>query len=355
MRAFAVLEPGNPKIEQVDIELEDLRPRAVRLRVQHSGVCHSDVHLRTGYHDLGSAGRVPLVDRGIAFPLVLGHEVVGVVEEVGSDVDEVQVGDVRLVYPWIGCGNCRHCRDGRDNLCASPQTIGANQPGGYAELLDVPDPRFLVDVDGLDPAAAATLACSGLTAYGAARKLDSVPRDSPVLVIGVGGVGLSVVAALRALGHQQICAVDTSSAHLALACEVGATSAVLSEEGGDASHAIREAVDGPIEAAIDLVNNGATSALGFGALTKGGILVPVGLFGGDVRLPAVMLPLKAVTIAGSYVGTLGQLVDLVDLARRGAFPSVPLIPGVLDAVGVAGALDQLQRGGVAGRIVLAPR
>lgn len=353
MRAFAVVEPGNPAVHEVEIELDAVLPHEVRLRVIRSGVCHSDVHLRTGYHDLGSAGRVSLADRGIAFPLVLGHEIVGVVEEVGGDVDGVVVGDVRLVYPWIGCGDCRHCRNGRDNLCAAPRTIGANRPGGYAELVTVPDARFLVAVDGLDLGAAATLACSGLTAYGAARKLDSLPRDLPVVVIGVGGVGLSVVAALRALGHHQVCAVDTSSVHLALARDLGATSTVVAGEGDDLA-AIRAAVGGPVEAVVDLVNNGVTTALGFDVLAKGGTLVPVGLFGGDVRLPAVMLPLKAVTISGSYVGTLAELVELVELARQGVFPSVPQIPGVLDADGVAAALDRLLVGGVAGRIVLKP-
>ncbi|WGY00400.1 alcohol dehydrogenase catalytic domain-containing protein [Nocardioides sp. QY071] len=331
------------------VERTALGPREVRLRVIRSGVCHSDVHLRTGFHDLGGGTRVPLVERGFTYPLVLGHEVVGVVEEVGAEVAEVTPGDVRLVYPWIGCGTCRRCTAGRDDLCAAHRALGAVLPGGYAETVVVPEARYLLAVDGIDPAVAATLACSGLTAFGAASKVDAAP-EAPVVVSGAGGVGLALVAILRAFGHRNICAIDHSVHSLRLAEGMGATSTVLA--GDDLADRVREAVGEPVEAFVDLVNDGTTTRLGFDLLAKGGLLVAVGLFGGELRLPAVMLPLKAVRITGSYVGTLADLHTLVGLARDGGLPTVPVLPGTLDAAGVSDALDRLAEGGVRGRIVL---
>lgn len=349
MRAYAVVRPVDPAIEEVELPLSGLGPREVRLRVSHAGVCHSDVHLRTGFHDLGGEGRVPLAERGFSYPLVLGHEIVGVVEDVGSAVDGVAAGDVRLVYPWLGCGTCRRCRAGADNLCPTPRTIGANLPGGYAETVTVPDARYLLSIDGVDPSTAATLACSGLTAYGAALKIDA-PKKAPVVVNGVGGVGLALVAILRSLGHETVCALDVSAKNLAVAEQLGATHSVLIGE--DPLAQVRDVIKDPIDTVIDLVNNGSTLRTGFELLAKGGSLVSVGLFGGEMRLPTVMLPLKAVRIIGSYVGSLSELSALVQVARSGTLPTVPVLAGALDRDGVAHSLDQLAAGAVQGRIVL---
>lgn len=352
MRAFAVLQ-NDPTITEIDLPVGSPTGTEVLLDVIRSGVCHTDTHLRSGAYDLGSRGEMRLVDRGIPYPLVMGHEVVGRVVAVGNHVSEVAPGDIRLVFPWLGCGTCAACLDDQENACPRGRNIGVALPGGYAERIVVPHPKYLLDVWTLDLSWAATLACSGLTAFSAVRKILPASPDEPVMVIGAGGVGLMAVSVLSALGHRNVGVVDLSDDNLSLARDRGATWTVSA-----ASDEVRKAVNtgagGPLAASIDFVNNGITAALAFDSLVKGGRMVQVGLFGGEFVLPTALLALKMVTIQGSFVGSLGELRELVELAKTGKLPDVPTLDGELTAGGVGAALDRLASGGVPGRIVLQP-
>ncbi|QNF95394.1 alcohol dehydrogenase [Janibacter sp. YB324] len=350
MQTYAVVSDASTDMSQIEIPTPEPQGTEVLLRVTHSGVCHTDTHLREGYYDLGARGKMRMVDRGIPYPLVMGHEVVGVVEQVGTQATGVAKGETRLVYPWTGCGECAVCLAGRENACAQGRNIGVARPGGYADHVLVPHPRYLLDIEGVDPSWAATMACSGLTAYSAARKVLPLPEDAPVVVIGVGGVGLTAVATLSALGHRNICAVDMSEDNLAAARELGATTTVVS--GSDLVASVTEAVGGPVDAVIDFVNNSQTAPTAFDLLVKGGKMVQVGLFGGDVTIPTALLALKMLRIEGSFVGSLGELEEVVDLAKQGKVPRIPVTEGELDLASVTGTLDRLTRGGVTGRIVL---
>ena len=225
------------------------------------------------------------------------------------------------------------------------------RPGGYADHLVVPHSRYLIDVEGLDPSWAATMACSGLTAYSAASKVLPLPPDAPVVVIGVGGVGLTAVATLSAQGHKAICAVDRAEANLAAAQELGASVTVTADT-TDLSGKVLAATGGPVDAVIDFVNNDQTASAAFDMLAKGGRMVQVGLFGGEVTIPTALLALKMLTIEGSFVGTLSELHEVVELAKQGRAPRIPVIDADLDLAGVTSSLDRLTAGGVTGRIVL---
>lgn len=350
MKAFAVLE-GTKHITEITLPTPVPEGSEVLLRVLHSGVCHSDTHLLEGGYDLGSRGTLKLSDRGIPYPLVMGHEVVGIVEKVGPEAPAGLLGTIRLVYPWIGCGSCTTCRAGRDNECAAGRTLGVARPGGYAEHILVADARYLFDIDGLDPKWAATLACSGLTAYSAVNKVLPLAPTDPVVVIGAGGVGLTAIALLQALGHRNVVAMDVSAGNLELAKGLGATTSVLA--GTDSTpQDLSEAAGEPIAAVIDFVNSGATSLLAFEVLRKGGHLVQVGLFGGEIVVPTALMALRILTLQGSFVGNVDELKSLVELAKSGAVPHIPIIPGALDEASVASSLADLIRGGVPGRIVL---
>ena len=351
MRAFAIAESGTTEITEMDVPTPTPQGAEVLLRVTRSGVCHTDTHLRAGYYDLGRRGHMKLTDRGVPYPLVMGHEVVGVVEAVGPDASGVEIGSTRLIYPWIGCGECAACEAGRENACPRGRNLGVARPGGYADRIVVPHPRYLVDVEGLDPSWAATMACSGLTAYSAARKVLPLPPDAPVVVIGVGGVGLTAVATLAALGHRAICAVDMSEANLEAARELGASVTVTADP-ENLSGKVIAATGAPVDAVIDFVNNAQTAPAAFDMLAKGGRMVQVGLFGGEVTIPTALLALKMITIEGSFVGTLSELHEVVELAKQGKAPRIPVIDADLDLTGVSGALDRLTAGGVTGRIVL---
>jgi propanol-preferring alcohol dehydrogenase len=351
MRAFAVSTSSTTEISEIHIPTPTPQGTEVLLRVIRSGVCHTDTHLRAGYYDLGSRGKMRLTDRGVPYPLVMGHEVVGVVEATGPDAAGVEIGSTRLIYPWLGCGECTACQAGRENACPRGRNIGVARHGGYADQVLVPDPQYLVDVDGLDLSWAATLACSGLTAYSAARKVLPLPADVPVVVIGVGGVGLTAIATLSALGHKAICAVDMSEANLAAAESLGASTTVVADT-QDLSAKVIASVGGPVSGVIDFVNNSQTAAAAFDMLAKGGRMVQVGLFGGEVTIPTALLALKMLTIEGSFVGTLSELHEVVKLAKQGGIPHIPVSDAELDLPGVTNALDRLTSGGVTGRIVL---
>jgi hypothetical protein len=200
MKSMQVTEFGQPLV-QADTPTPVPRGREVLLRVRAAGVCHTDLHLWHGGYDLGHGRTLSLKERGVTLPLTMGHETVGIVEAVGEDAGEVPLGAVRLVYPWIGCGQCEVCREGRENLCLTPRTIGINRAGGYADYILVPDPRHLVDLQGLDPVRAAPLACSGLTCFSALRKIgEDVLRRGAIVVVGAGGLGLMSLQLLKAMG-----------------------------------------------------------------------------------------------------------------------------------------------------------
>jgi propanol-preferring alcohol dehydrogenase len=259
------------------------------------------------------------------------------------------VGARRIVYPWVGCGVCAACTSDEDNMCLKPRSLGVFQHGGYATHVLAPHPRHLIDPGKLDPALAATYACSGITVYSAVMKLMPMPPDEPLVLVGAGGLGLNALALLRALGHRNIVVVDISEEKRAAAKAGGATS-VVDGSGEDVAARIIEAAGGRVAAIVDLVNGTASAAAAFNALRKGGKLVQVGLFGGELRIPLPLMPIQALTIQGSYVGSVKDLRALVALAQGGTLPALPLAE-----VPMAQANDALMRlrdGKVTGRLVL---
>jgi alcohol dehydrogenase, propanol-preferring len=136
-----------------------------------AGVCHSDLHIWEGGFDLGGGRRLILKDRGVHLPLTLGHETVGEILSIGPNVTDRKVGEMCLVYPWIGCSVCRICRNGYENLCMKSRCLGIHCDGDYSNQLLVPHSKYLVPLEGLDPVTAAPLACSGVTTYSALKKL----------------------------------------------------------------------------------------------------------------------------------------------------------------------------------------
>ncbi|CAN5255138.1 alcohol dehydrogenase [soil metagenome] len=352
-QAYAVFAENGP-ITAVEIEVPSPSAHGVVLRVTNVGVCHSDTHIREGGYNLGNGTLLRLADRGINFPIVMGHETVGEVVAIGDAVTSCAIGDTRLVYPWIGCGECSHCLAGHDPLCADQRAIGVSRPGGYAELVSVPHEKFVLDFGDIDPGWAATLACSGLTAYSATSKvLQHVSPSQPIVVIGAGGVGLTAIATLKARGHQNICAVDVKESNLEAARRVGASSTVLTS-GDQAAADILNTIGEPASGVIDFVGSTPTSNTAVSVLAKGGRLVLVGLFGGELVLPTVLVTIKILSILGSYLGDLQDLKDILELAVSGRLPKIPIENGHLDPQSISDSLSRLVAGGVQGRIVLSP-
>jgi alcohol dehydrogenase, propanol-preferring len=348
MRAWAVVENGQP-LQDIELPTPEPQGSEVLLEVTHCGVCHSDLHIWEGFYDLGGGNRMSLKDRGVVLPLAMGHEIVGRVAKLGPDAKGVAQGDVRIVYPWVGCGACADCLGETDNMCTKPRSLGVFQHGGYATHVLAPHPRHLIDPGTIDPAVAATYACSGVTVYSAIRKVMPMPADQPIVVVGAGGLGLNAIAVLKAMGHRRIMVVDVSAEKLAAAREAGATDTVEASTEGTTARIVA-ACGGPVRAVIDLVNGTATARFAFDALQKGGKLVQVGLFGGELTLPLPLMAIRALTVQGSYVGTPADLRDLVSLAQEGKLKPLPVT--TVPRAQVNDALMRLRQGRVTGRVVL---
>lgn len=324
----------------------------VLLRVSAAGVCHTDIHTWHGWYDLGGGKRLNMADRGISLPLTLGHEIVGMAVDTGPDAKGIAPGRHYLVYPWIGCGNCRVCKRGQEQLCRTPRFLGIFQPGGYSDHVLVPDAKYLIDIGNMPPEQAAPYACSGLTTYSAIKKIDpAVLREERVVVIGAGGLGLMCVSLLAALGSPGVVVVETDEARRQAALDAGAMAAVdpampetlrrVQQELGDAAWAV-----------IDCVGSDRTVQLALDLLIKGGQLIQVGLFGGQIILPTPLIPIRAISLIGSYVGRLDELRELMALVASGRVKPIPTSCRGLHEAGHA--LHDLEQGKVVGRVILQP-
>ena len=348
MRAWAVVANGAP-LKEMELPTPEPKGTEVLLETTHCGVCHSDLHIWEGFYDLGGGKRMSLVDRGVVLPLAMGHEIVGRVVKLGPEAKGVKPGDLRIVYPWVGCGTCAACLGDEDNMCLKPKSLGVYQNGGYATHVLAPHPRHLVDPGTLDPAVAATYACSGITVYSAIQKVMPLPPEEPVVLVGAGGLGMNAIEILKALGHKNIVVVDVSAEKREAARREGA-SQTIDGSGEGVAKRIVEACGGPVAAVIDLVNGTATARFAFDALRKGGKLVQVGLFGGELSLPLPLMPIRALTVQGSYVGTVKDLRALVKLAQSGAVKPLPVTE--VPQRDANAALMRLRDGKVTGRLVL---
>lgn len=348
MHAWAVVENGEP-LKRIELPTPEPKGTEVLLEVTHCGVCHSDLHIWEGYYDVGGGQKMSLKDRGVVLPLAMGHEIVGRVVAMGPDAEGVKTGDLRIVYPWLGCGTCAACLAEEDNMCLTPQSLGVYRNGGYGSHVVAPHPRHLVDPGTLDPAVAATYACSGITVYAAIKKVMPIVKTEAIVLVGAGGLGLNAIAVLRALGHEHIVSVDVSEEKRQAALKAGAHK-VVDGTGEGVAKRIMEAAGGPVLAIIDLVNGTATARFAFGALRKGGKLVQVGLFGGELMLPLPIMAIRALTIQGSYVGNPKELRELVALAQAGTLAALPVAE--VPQAQANDALMRLREGKVTGRLVL---
>ena len=350
MISFDVCQCGAP-LQRMERPTPKPEGSEVLLKVLATGVCHSDLHIWDGFYEMGAGKRMNLLDRGIKLPLTMGHEIVGEVAAVGPDVKGVKIGDRRLVFPWIGCGECNVCKSGEEQLCGKPKFLGVFANGGYGDHVVVPHARYLLDIGTLPPENAAPLACSGLTTYGALKKLGAGLQREPLVIIGAGGLGFMCLALAKAMGSPGVIMVDIDAAKREAAIKAGASAAV-DGKAADAAAQIVKLTNGGAWNVIDLVGSSQTVKLGTDCLTKGGRLVVVGLFGGDITLSTPVIPLRAITIQGSYVGSLGELQELLELVRQKGVPALPVATRPLTSAGAA--LNDLRAGNVIGRLVLTP-
>jgi len=315
----------------------------VRLTVSAAGVCHSDLHVI--HEGVGAAW---------ALPFTLGHEICGVVAEVGAGVSGVVVGTQVVVHAPLGCGECSRCLAGVTNYCDRRRQlpaagVGLGVDGGMADSVVV-DARAVVPAPGIDPCLAATLTDAGLTSYHALTSVRGLEKGALIVVIGVGGLGHLALQMARTLFEARVVAVDNRPEALVLAEKLGA--AAIARDGGEATEAVRRLSGGwGADAVLDFAGVPATTAFATDLLRTAGELVLVGTGGGSLEVTkAGKLP-QGMRLSLPFWGSRTELEEVVALAARGTLRTETLAAPLDDA---AEAMERLHRGEVVGRSVLVP-
>ena len=342
MISYQTSAPGAPLIE-VESKTPEPQGSEVLIKTIACGVCHSDIHMHEGVFDLGGGKQLEVGREG----MVLGHEIFGEVIALGPDAQDAEIGDRRVVFPWIGCGECAACKRGDEQLCTPGCALGIARAGGFADHVMVPHSRYLFDKGDVMDSLAATYACSGLTAYGALKKIGELHEGDDIVIIGAGGVGMMAIQIARALGMDPI-VVDIDDDKLEAARALGVNRSYNSSELQTAKD-IRQTTGGAY-AALDFVGAEASVSYGLGCLRKGGMLIIVGLYGGSLTLPIPFIPMNARIIQGSYVGGLEDMAELMAMVREGKIAPIQITERPLKEANQA--LIDLKAGNVRGRQVL---
>ena len=250
-----------------------------------SGICGSDTHAAHGRH--------PFID----LPYHPGHEVVGVIAAVGSEVAGIEVGQRVTVEPDLPCWNCKQCRSDRQNLCENLRFFGCGyEQGGMADYFTIPANRLHVIPDELDYRAAALIEPMSTPVH--AVRLAGDVRDKAVVILGAGTVGLLLLAVVRARGAKRVVVTDPLAAKRALAAGQGAD-AVLDATADDIVAQARAALGESADVVFDCVAVTATVRQAIGMASKGGTVVIVGVPADDVNVPLPVVQDHQVRIQGS--------------------------------------------------------
>ncbi|MCT2007461.1 alcohol dehydrogenase AdhP [Micrococcus lylae] len=334
MKAAVVTRFGN-ETEVKEVERPTPGQHQALVKLIASGVCHTDLHAMEGDWPVKPTP-----------PFIPGHEGVGIVEEVGPDVDNVKVGDmVGNAWLWTACGHCQYCRTGWETLCEEQLNGGYSTDGSFGEYMLV-DTRYApVIPEGSDPLEVGPILCAGVTVYKGLKQTEVRPGQW-VVISGIGGLGHIAVQYAVAMG-MRVVAVDVADDKLKLAERHGAEITVNANV-ADPSVEIQEKIGGAHGVLVTAVHPQA-----FGqaiAMTRrGGTIVFNGLPPGDFPAPIFDIVLKGLTIRGSIVGTRQDMVEALEFYAAGkikpTFHTRPL--GDINAV-----FDEMRHGKIDGRVVI---
>jgi alcohol dehydrogenase, propanol-preferring len=332
-RAAVVHDFQSPlKVEQVPFP--ELQPDQIRVKVEASGLCHTDIHAAHGDWPIKPSP-----------PFIPGHEGVGIVTELGDTVTEVALGD-RVAMPWLGyaCGVCDYCVTGWETLCESQKNMGYGIDGGFGEYATAYAHYVAKVPEGVDPLDAAPLTCAGVTTYKAVKVAGTRSSDL-VAVFGVGGLGHLAIQ-YAAIAGGRVIAVDLVDEKLELARKLGAEFTVNAAK-EDPVAAIKKL--GGADQAISLAVSPKAFEQAYGTLRRGGKLVFVALPADNfVTLPIFETVLNGITIAGSIVGTRTDLREVFELHAAG---KTHVIREVRSLDTVNDSIADVEHGRVPARIV----
>jgi S-(hydroxymethyl)glutathione dehydrogenase / alcohol dehydrogenase len=356
VRAALLTAPGEA-LRLVDLDLPEPGPGQVRVRIAATGVCHSDLSLARG------ALRQKM-------PVVLGHESAGTVVSVGEGVTATAPGD-RVVLCWAPPdGTCWFCRQGEPWLCEHASDAAAApyarvegeevypglSTGGFAEETVVSERAVLPCPDDVPLEQAALVGCAVMTGVGAVLKTARVREGQSVLVVGLGGVGLSVVQGARLAGAGQVLVTDRTPEKLALALAMGATDAL--EGGDDLPKRVRALTEGRgVDHAFDCVGLATTIRASWASTRRGGVATVVGIGSKQeqVTFSALELFHFARTLQASVYGSTDPATDIPTVLRHagaGRLDLGALVGGTVGLDGITGAFEQMERGATTRTLVV---
>ena len=320
MRAV-VVNQASTGVEVVDHEKPAVVGHGQALvKVEYCGVCHTDLHVAHG-----DFGQVP--------GRILGHEGIGIVEEVGEGVETLKKGDrVSIAWFFEGCGHCEYCTTGRETLCRSVKNAGYSVDGGMSDYALVTADYAVKVPEGLNPAQASSITCAGVTTYKAIKEAKVEPGQW-VAIYGAGGLGNLAIQYAKKVFNARVVAVDL---------------VVNGKEVEDVAGYIQEKTGGTHSAVVTAVSKVAFNQA-IDSVRAGGTVVAVGLPSEYMELSIVKTVLDGIRVVGSLVGTRKDLEEAFDFGAQGlVVPVVETVP-VDTAVEV---FDQMEKGEIQGRKVL---
>ena len=335
MQAAQVEQFGKPLVmKTLDVPVPG--PSQILVKTEACGVCHTDLH--------AAGGDWPLKP---GLPFTPGHEGIGIVTAMGSNVTAVKLGD-RVGVPWLysACGHCEFCLAAQEPVCAEAQFGGYTKNGGFAEYI-IADPNYVAHIPaGLSAIEAAPLICAGITSYKGLKETQARPGQW-VVISGIGGLGHLGVQYAKAMGLR-VCAVDIDDAKLAHATRLGAD-AVVNAKRADAVEAVVKATGGGAHGVLITAPSLPAFKQGIGFTRKHGTCVLVGIPPGEFPTPLFDVVANCITIRGSFVGTRGDMAEALAFAADGKVKAdIELQP--LSAIN--SVFERLARGEVPSRVVL---
>lgn len=339
MLAMVLEEYGRPLVRR-EAPVPTPGEGEVLLRTRACGLCGTDLKI--------AAGKIPTATA----PLIMGHEPIGEIVELGPGVEGFSRGQRALVWIYVTCGTCRFCRMGRPTLCPHVRRVGFERPGGFAEFVAVPAANLVKVPDTLDDPEAAVLGCAVSTVYRALRTRARVQPGETVMIMGVGGLGIHAVQVAKLSGAVVI-AVDLDERRLELARKYGADEAQLFSGDALAENVRRLTAGAGVNVVLETVGLPETARACLGSLEPGGRMVMVGYNPSDpFPVESGQLVLGELEIAGSRAMTKQDLSEVVDLAAGGRIK--PIVSARYPLGDVNLALGLLRQGRVVGRAVVIP-
>ena len=332
MKAAIVTHDHQVSVE--DKQLRALEYGEALLTMECCGVCHTDLHVKNG-------------DFGDKTGVILGHEGIGIVSQLGPGVSALKVGDrVSVAWFYQGCGHCEYCNTGRETLCRSVKNAGYSVDGGMAEQCIVHADYAVKVPEGLDSAAASSITCAGVTTYKGLKVSDIHPGEW-VAIFGLGGLGNLALQYAKNVFNAKVIAVDINEQQLALASSMGADLVINSRE-QDAQALIQEKCGGAHAAVVTAVAKSAFQSAVF-SVRAGAKVVAIGLPPDSMALDIPRLVLDGIQVVGSLVGTRKDLAEAFQFAAEGKVtPKVALRP--IEEINTI--FDEMQAGKISGRVVI---